>query len=89
MTKFKYKEFSFNFFVHVTLKRNICESVRTCLYIFEVWKKAVIFKDIKAECKSNLFKKKKKKLDWMGGVQQVFIYTKKNPRRILRIKIQT
>ena len=72
----KYKKFPFNFFVHVTLKRNIRESVRTYLYIFEVWKKAVISKDIKAECKSNLFKKKKK-LDWMGGVQQVFIYTKK------------
>ena len=37
--------------------------------------KAVITKDTKAECKSNLFKNKR---DWNGGLQQVFIYTKQN-----------
>ena len=49
------------------------------MYIFDLVKMVALFKDIKAESKSNLLKKKP---DWKGGIQHSFIYTKyyKNPK---------
>ena len=58
------------FSLHITLKRNIGRYIRKYMYIFTIYKKkAVISKDIKVECKSNLLKKKR-------GIQHVFIYSK-------------
>ena len=46
------------FSLHKTLKRNNERVIREYMYFLLLEKKAVIFKDIKAECKSNLLKKR-------------------------------
>ena len=46
------------FFIQFSFHRTIKSNIKKYMYNFTVRKKAVISKDVKAECKSNLFKKK-------------------------------
>ena len=72
----KKKEKGKRFFIQFSLHRTIKSDIKKYIYNFTVRKKAVISKDIKAECKSNLIKKKRVEKE----EKLVFIYTLKKLR---------